>query len=47
MRRRVFGPQFIIEALFLAAVALAAGFAGLDPVAIVLLMAVGLNALFW
>jgi outer membrane biosynthesis protein TonB len=40
VRRRVFGPQFIIEALFLAAVALAAGFAGLDPVAIVLLMAV-------
>jgi hypothetical protein len=40
VRRRVFGPQFIVEVLFLAAVALAAGFAGLDPIAIVLLMAV-------
>ncbi len=40
MKRRVFGPQFIVEVLFLAAVALVVGFAGLDPIWIVLVMAV-------
>jgi len=34
----VFGPRFVVEAIFLAAVALVAGFAGLEWTAIVLVM---------
>src|SRR5215207_3651734 len=37
--RRVFGPRFVVEAIFLAVVALVAGFAGLEWTAIVLVMA--------
>ena len=38
MSRRVFGPRFVVEAIFLAVVALVAGFAGLEWTAIVLVM---------